>query len=192
MTYLEALLPLARQTLTQPRQAAETLLAMNVPKTALWPGFFLMVILSVLLMYVAQSSDLAIASGGMTPSPFVMMLATCAISLAYVVSLWKIGQAMGGKGSFEDALLLTVFVQAILFAAQIVELLLTLVVPPIGVVFSLVLIFAAVWININFVAALHGFPSLMKAFGVLLLASLGVAILMVFLLSFAGMGMTNV
>lgn len=192
MTYLEALLPLARQAITQPREAADALLAMNVPKAALWPAFFLMVILSVLLMYVAQARDLAMAAGGMAPSPFVMVLATCAISIAYVAALWKVGQAMGGKGSFDDALLLTVFVQGILFAAQIVEFLLTLVVPPVGMVFSLVLIVAAVWINVNFVAALHGFPSLMKAFGVLLLASLGVAILMVFLLSLAGLGMTNV
>lgn len=167
-------------------------MGMNVPREALWPGFFLMVILSVLLMYVGQSAELSVAAGGSTPSPFIMLGATCVISIAYVGALWKVGQAMGGEGSFDDALLLTVFLQAILFAAQIVELILTLTIPPIGMVFSLLLIFLAVWININFVAALHGFESRMKAFGVLLLASLGVALLMVFMMTLAGVGVSNV
>ena len=46
--------------------------------------------------------------------------------------------------------------------------------------------------HLNFIAALHGFSSLMKSLGVLLLASLGVAIVLVFLMSLAGMGVTNV
>lgn len=190
MTYLQSLVPLARQAITQPREAATTLLSMGVPREALWPGFFLMVILSILLTSIGRGQDLEIVAG--TPSPLIMALLTAVISVASVLAVWKVGQFLGGTGTFEEALLLTIFMQAILFVAQVIELLLAILVPPVGMVFSLVLIIMAVWINVNFIAALHGFSSLMKSLGVLLLASLGVAIVLVFLMSLAGMGVTNV
>ena len=190
MTYLQSLIPLARQAITQPREAATTLLSMGIPRDALWPAFFLMVILSILLLYVGGMLT-PVPEDVTAPSPLLMALVTAVISIASVFAVWKVGQTMGGKGSFEETLLLTVFMQAILFAAQVFELFLTLAVPPIGMVFSLVLILVAVWINVNFISALHGFPSLMKSLGVLLLASLGVALVLVFMMTLAGIGVTR-
>lgn len=192
MSYIETLLPLARQALSQPREAATTLLSMGVPRVALWPAFFLLVSLSILMIYVGSGLNPVGVDGAPAPSPLIMAIITAVVSAASVVAVWKVGQTLGGSGTFHEALLLTIFLQAILLAAQLVELFLALLVPPVAALFSVALIVLAVWINVNFIAALHGFASLWKSFGVLILASIGVALVLIFLMTLAGIGVADV
>ncbi len=192
MSYIQSLLPLARQALSQPRESAATLLSMGVPREALWPSFFLLVVLSILMVSVGTSADTVGNEGLLVASPIVMALITTVVSVVSVVAVWKVGQALGGRGTFEETLLLTVFLQAILFAGQLIELFLALTVPPVAAMFNLAIIVLAVWLNVNFIATLHGFASIWKSFGVLILASIGVALVLVFMMTLAGIGVSNV
>ncbi|MEL7462414.1 MAG: hypothetical protein AAGJ39_15805, partial [Pseudomonadota bacterium] len=51
---------------------------------------------------------------------------------------------------------------------------------PIRTGWQLAIFLFGLWVNVNFVAALHGFPGLGKALGVLVLASFVVAFVMAF------------
>ena len=184
---LNLFLPVGRQALTEPREAAATILSMGIPREAYWPAFFLLVVLSVLLNEVMTLVS-PIASDIPTMSPGVMGLLTALISAVSIWAVWKVGQTAGGTGSFEETLLLTVFLQSILFAGQLVELVLLLVVPVLAGLFSVGLVVFAFWLNINFIATLHGFASLWKAFGVLMMATLGVALVLIFLMTLTGIG----
>ncbi|MXQ07589.1 hypothetical protein GQ651_06995 [Alphaproteobacteria bacterium GH1-50] len=184
---LQLFVPLARQALTEPREAASTLLSMGVPKAAYWPAFFALVALSVILNEVVALMTPGPAIGPQI-APLVMAALTALISAVSVWAIWKVGRAMGGTGSFDEALLLTIFLQAILFTGQLVEVGLMLILPPIAGLFSVALIILAFWLNVNFVAALHGFTSLWRAFGALILATLGVALVLIFLMTLTGIG----
>lgn len=184
---LSVFLNLGRQALSEPREAAATLLSMGVPREAYWPAFFLLVVLSVLLNEVLSLISPAPPLAPTIP-PIVMGLITAVISAVSIWAVWKVGQAMGGTGTFNETLLLTVFLQGILFAGQLVELALLLAMPVLAGLFSLALVLFALWLNINFIATLHGFTSLWRAFGVLIMATLGVALALVFLMTLTGIG----
>ena len=188
---LRSLIFLGRQALREPREAASTLLSLGVPKEAHWPAFFLLVILSVILNQIVSLMSPADPLAIML-TPVVMVLLTALISAVSVWAVWKVGQSMGGRGTFEETLLLTIFLQSILFAGQLVELALMVTVPALAGLFSLVLVVFAFWLNINFIATLHGFQSLWRAFGVLMLATLGVALVLVFLMTLTGIGPSTV
>ena len=184
---LQLFVPLARQAVTEPREAASTLLSMGIPKAAYWPAFFALVALSVIL---AETVALVAppAPTVVMPGPLLMAALTALISAISVWAVWRVGRAAGGTGSFDEALLLTVFLQAILLAGQVVEFLLLLILPPLSGLFGIALIVLAFWLNINFIATLHGFSSLWRAFGVLVIATMGVALVLVFLMTLTGIG----
>lgn len=163
-------LQLARQALIDPREAAETVMALGAPKQALWPLFALMIVLSVILVHIGAQPGAV--DGAIGFNPFEMAIVSTTTSIASVFAVWRIGVAFGGRGTFDEALLLTIFLQAILLLGQVIEVLLMTVFPPVGGLFSIALIVLALWLNLNFVAALHGYSSFARAFGVLLLASL--------------------
>jgi hypothetical protein len=181
---LNTFFPIALQALREPREAASTLMSMGVPVVALWPTFGALVCLSVILSFL--SGGLEQTAGQAALGPLVLAITSAVAGAASVFLVWKVGAAMGGKGRFEEALLLTVFLQGLIFAGQLVEFLLFLFVPPLSGLFSLAIILLTFWINLNFIAALHGFASLWKSFGVLLFASLGVALILIFLMSLLG------
>ena len=169
-------LPLARQAIAEPREAATTLLSMGVPNAALWPAFGLFVVLSAMLGSVSEMLRPSIQGLTIMPLPFTAVSAVA--GAASVFAIWKVGQAMDGKGSFYETLLLMVFLQGILFIGQLAEFALFVIAPPISSLLSFALLLLAFWLNLNFIAALHGFSSLMRAFGCLLLASAGVAVVL--------------
>lgn len=181
---LNTFLPIAVQAVREPREAASTLMSMGVPTAALWPAFGALVCLSVILSFL--SGGLEPAAGQAALGPLVLAVTSSVAGAASVFLVWKIGAAMGGTGRFEEALLLTVFLQGMIFAGQLIEFMLYLVVPTLSGIFSIAIILLTFWINLNFIAALHGFASLWRSFGVLLFASLGVALILIFVMSLLG------
>lgn len=181
---LKTFVPVAAQALREPREAASTLMSMGVPAVALWPAFGALVCLSVILSFLSAGIEQVPDQASL--SPLVLAFSSAVAGAASVFFVWKIGTAMGGTGKFEEALLLTVFLQGLIFAGQLVEFALYFFMPALSGLFSIAIIILTFWINLNFIAALHGFASLWKSFGVLLLASLGVAVILVFLMSLLG------
>ncbi len=182
-------LPVARQAINEPREAASTLMSMGVPREALWPAFFLFVVLSALLGSATEMLRPTVQGIPLTPFPFAFISGVA--GAASVFAIWKVGQAMEGTGSFEETLLLMVFLQGILFIGQLIEFVLFIVAPPLSSLFSIALIVFAFWLNLNFIAALHGFTSLLRAFGCLIMASAGVALVLIVLLTVFGLPLVS-
>jgi Yip1 domain len=153
-------------TISRPRDMARHLIALNPPMALRWQGFLLMTLLSTVLPFAAGW----IAGGEMraefaAASPFVMVLLQLAFNGITVVLVHRIGQALGGKGTFPDALLLIVWMQVVLMVPQLAQCLVMIVAPglmlPI-IAASGVLLF---WLLSNFTAELHGFQSALRVFG---------------------------
>jgi len=180
--------PIARQALTQPREAATTLMSMGVPRAALWPAFGVLVAVASILTYVTAPANPAT---GATISPFSLAIISGVAGAASVFAIWKVGEMMEGKGSLEETLLLTVFLQSLLLAGQVVELGIFLISPALASLFGFALLVWAFVLNLNFVAALHGFGSLWKALGCFLLATMAVAVVLLVVMAFLGISMVG-
>ena len=173
MTLLDSLLSQGMRAWREPRQAAADVIALGVPRDALVPGLVVVVILSALINAAAEY---------LAPSPlgslthYQMAVFLLVLLAAFALGVCKIGQAMGGIGTCSDSLLLAVFFQAMFIPAQILQVVLMGTAPVLAGLLAMFLFFFGIWVNVNFIAALHGFPTLGKAVAVLVFASFVVAI----------------
>ena len=187
MSVLNALISTGRMALSQPREAAVTLLSMGVPRAAIGPGFALIVVLSVLLGAFGELVAPGQLGGGI--SPFSSVLFNGGLFLGYSITIWKIGSLMGGKGALEESILLAVFFQAIFMPAILIQLFLLLVMPPLAGLFTMALLIFSIWVNVNFIDALHGFGSLGRSLGVFLMSSLAVAVGLILVIAVFGLSL---
>lgn len=167
MTLIESLYAQGVRALREPRAAGADIIALGIPREALAPGLFAVVAISVILNTVSEA---------LAPSPFVIitpfqmaiLLTLMMVSFSFAIA--KIGQLMGGLGRFHDALLLMIFLQVMFLPAVALQLVLSVVTPALAGLVTLVVMIFLTWVHLNFIAALHGFTSLGRAFGVLLLS----------------------
>jgi hypothetical protein len=180
----QALISIAAQAYREPREAGVRLLSLGVPTQAIWPAFGVIVLISVL---IGGISDLiAPPPVDVAVSYFLMAILLGIVFLSFAAGIWKIGQKMGGKGSFEESLLIGVFFQAAFLPLQALQILLALVLPGLAGLYGIALLLFGIWVNVNFIDALHGFASFGKSLGVMLLASFVAAIALLVALGLFG------
>ena len=172
---LKELAKLMRASVRDPVGSVPVILALGIPREARWIGLAAVVALSglasaiVMMLYGTPSSEAADAAWvSMTGSP-IRMTVIQGLGILFVAgATTHIGRIFGGKGQFIDALLLVVWVEAVLLVIQYVQLALWLfafpILPPAVTVLvsslmgllSLVVLF---WMLVGFVKGLHGFTS---------------------------------
>lgn len=190
MTGLPALVAdLARQTMRDPRGGVRRLLAMDLPMEARWIALLLVTVLAVL---VTRLSLVFLPPGGepaflaLVADPFVGVPVQGLSLLIAVVAIAVIGQRFGGRGGFADALLVVAWVEFLMTVVQTAELLVMLIVPPLGAVLVLAVLAWFVWIVVNAVAELHGFWNLILVFLGLVGGFVAVVFALALLLSLLG------
>ncbi|MEO0916125.1 MAG: YIP1 family protein [Pseudomonadota bacterium] len=168
MTLLDSLYAQGLRAVREPRAAAADILALGVPREVVLPALVLVAILNVLLdtALFAAIPDIEITS-----APLRSLVFYLAVASAFAFVLTFVGKWFEGVGNFEDALLLTVVLQAMMLPATAIQVALAFVSPDLAVLFLFVVVLFIVWIQINFVAALHGFSTLGRAVAVTLIAS---------------------
>ena len=170
----QALIAIAAQAYREPREAGVRLLSLGVPKAAIWPAFGVIVLVSVL---IGGISDLIAPPAVEAPvSYFLMAVLLGVVFLSFAAAIWKVGQLLGGKGSFEESLLIGVFFQAALLPLQALQLVLAIVMPGLAGIYGIALLLFGIWVNVNLIDALHGYASFARSLGVMLLASFVAAI----------------
>ncbi|SHH76979.1 YIP1 family protein [Marivita hallyeonensis] len=165
---------LAINTVTAPRDVARLLLAMNLPKQALWLAFALVVVLNTLMfslsLLTTPSNDLIGPVLG-SPMVFGVMLAVSVAALIFAVTLC--GRPLGGRATYAQIAVLVIWLQALRAVMQAAVVL----IGPASLFLSGVVISAAsvlgIWIFVNFIDVAHEMGSLLKAGLILLLAVVG-------------------
>ena len=190
-TSLSALMGLLRQTLSDPRAAARQVMALPLPRSARWQALALVIVLSMLF---GQAAVLLMAGQG--PDALSVGLIQGAVLLALVYAVHFVGRLLGGRGAFEDGLILIAWLQGVMVAVQIAQIVALLILPPLTGLLGFLGMALFLWLLTNFVAELHGFSSLGRVFGMILLTLFGVAILLAIALQILGVqpptGMTDV
>ena len=167
------LIRLAGFSVTSPREAARSVLAMDLPAEARWIALALAAVGAAMLTSVEFAllpEETRVLFGNQTPSPLISAAIQGAILLAAAFLIHRIGVWRGGQGSFADTLLLVAWLQCILLGCEALQLLVHLVAPGLSEVIGVAGIVLFFWLLTHFVVELHGFRSTVAVFGGILLA----------------------
>lgn len=183
-TSIFAVAGLIRATIATPQDAARLVMRANLPMSARWQALALVIVLSALL---GQISVFLMAGEAATPAGPVQagFIQTVAL-LMTVYGAHVIGRLMGGHGEFADALVLVAWLQGVMVVAQALQLVTLLILPPVSVLIGVLSMVLFLWLLTNFVAVLHGFSSLGKVFGGILLSAFALAVVLVIVLNILG------
>ncbi|WP_372603714.1 Yip1 family protein [Actibacterium sp.] len=178
------------ETVKSPRTAAERILALDLPRTALWQMLALEIILSLMLTQLAG----AITPGGTEAfmpidmsNPIIAVVFIGAMTVFLVLLVHRIGLLFGGQGTFEGALRLVVWQQWVVLLLQAAQLLSLVLVPPLAWLIGLGSYGLTLWLLTNFIAALHGFRSRLAVFAGVLFTGMLFAFFLLFVLQLFGL-----
>jgi hypothetical protein len=188
---LGTLLRLARDTVTNPREGATTVLSFAPTRQALWLMFALVVVVSLMMgevmaLMLGMPADGPL-TGPMQQSPLMLGLIQAGLLFLSIHAIHRIGRFFGGTGSLEEAALLIVWLQFILLCVQILQIAAMVILPPVAGLIAILAIALFFWLLTNFIAVLHGFQSLGMVFIVTLLAAFGLLVFLSMILSMLGL-----
>lgn len=186
---LAGLLGLARLSVAEPRRAARFLIASDLPMQARWLALATVVVVSVLLAQATMMLVGAIPVDGEAPLSAALTTGLVQAGVMLVISggIARVGQALGGRGQFPDALLLVVWAEVTLLLLQLAQLVLGLAIPLLAdllLVAGMVIFF---WQLTQFTMELHGFKSPVKVFFALLAGFFLAGLVMLTLLGMVGL-----
>lgn len=184
------LLRMARDTVSNPREGAETVLSLGLPRQALWLAFALVVVLSMLLgdlLYMlADLPQDGAMTGPLGASPLVMGLMQGAFLFLMAHAVTHVGHLFGGTGRFDEALALIVWLQFIFLCVQVLQLAAVLVIPPMAGLITMLAVGLFFWLLVNFIATLHGFTSLGMVFVMTILSGFTILFVLSLILTLLG------
>ncbi len=176
---------LAGQTLRNPEQAAQWLIDQRWPMQVRWMALVLAVSLSGLLAYASallfplpEGEGAAVFSISRQPLVLAGMQLVAIVLGAGLMA--GVGRMFGGHGRFEDALVLTVWIEVMLLIVQLAQIVLSLALPALAGILGIIAVALFLWLTVQFTKALHGFTSGPKV----LLVMFGTLLVMGFVLSF--------
>lgn len=173
---------LVMETIRSPLTAAERVLKLNLPANWLWSALGLMCVLNAIVYSLSlqinppASPDelMLIPAAFQSPVLFTLFL-FCALSLT-VFALHRVGGWMEGKASQRDVLMVITWMQVLRLLLQVAVLILSLVAPAFAALVVMVASLWGIYILAAFVNVAHHYDNLGKAFGVMVLSFLAVAL----------------
>lgn len=186
---LSDLMRLAFESVRAPREGARQVQTVDLPRGARWQALIAVVIVSVLLSQATAflapaGSD--ILMGAMLANPIGATIVQLCLMVIMVFSVFWIGRAMGGHGSFDDTILLIAWMQFIMVGLQLVQTAALVLIPPLASLIGVLGLGLFFWLLTNFVAELHGFRSLFQVFLMIILSIIGIAFVLSLVLSIIG------
>jgi hypothetical protein len=172
---LNSLLGMVWRTVRNPREGATEVLSLGVPREALWPALALVVVLSILFAHATALLVTGEAGMAMPVGPAATGFIQLLLLVVMVFAIFWIGRAMGGSGSFEEAILLVTWLQFIMVCLQVVQAFALVFVAPLAGIIGIAGILLFLWLLTNFTAVLHGFSSLFMVFLMILVSGFGIA-----------------
>lgn len=175
---------LLQEAIMTPRQSARRILSLGLTGQEIWAAAALGAILTILVLYLGML--LAGPLGGLTmaamvPQPFLLVALQLGFTAFMALLVARLGAWAGGQGNFAASLTVMVWLQFILLAVQVVQLVLSVVLAPLAALISIGSIALFFWLLTNFVAEVHGFRNLAQVLVAVVMsmiaAAMGIALL---------------
>lgn len=181
------LVRLAIDTVRDPKEGAAEVLRLAPQRGALWLAFSLMVVVSLIMGEIVGLLMEPPEAGPLTgQSPLALGLMQGAFLFLMVHAITHIGRLFGGTGDFDGALALVTWLQFVFFLVQLAQLVLLLFVPPLAAIVTVLAIGLFFWLLVNFIAVLHGFPSVGMVFFMTIASFIGILFTLSLVLSILG------
>ena len=182
---------LLNETLRDPQAAARRIIGMGLSPQVGWLGLALVSVLTLLVMRITLMAfggeGMLNSAGAMLRHPLWGPLFQAGFILLTALSMVWGGYVFGGRGRFQDALLLVVWLEFVLTLVAIVQFVALVVWTPLGAIISLLSIPLFLWLLVSFSAALHGFTNLVAVLCGAIGTFFAVAVLVAILMFFAGL-----
>ncbi len=179
---------LLRQTLTEPRAAARRLLALDLPLGTVWIVFALVMVLGMILG-LAMQLIFPVPREILDQAPLLRLqsqpLLAGSIQAGFLSAVaWvmaALGRRFGGGARFDQTLLLVAWMEFVLLVVQVIQILATLIVPPVATLIGFAGFGLFFLLLTTFTAEANGFRSLAAVFmGVLVSLVLAATLAAVF------------
>ena len=168
-----------RDTIRAPQEAAQAVLALNLPRNVLWLGLALVITLSTLLASAVLLMVPMPEAGAGVPMPVVMGIVQAVFLVLASLGIAVIGARFGGKGDFDGALALMVWLQAVFLVVQAFQIVaIAIGLSVLADIVSLASIPLFFWLMAQFVTVLHGFSSVWKTFWAIIMFLIAFAFLL--------------
>ncbi|MBF9052902.1 hypothetical protein LSUCC1028_01445 [Rhodobacterales bacterium LSUCC1028] len=168
-----------RDTIRAPQEAAQAILALNLPRNVLWLGLALVITLSTLLASAVLLMVPMPEAGAGVPMSVVMGLVQAVFLVLVSLGIAVIGARFGGKGDFDGALALMVWLQAVFLVVQAFQIAaIAIGLSVLADIVSLASIPLFFWLMAQFVTVLHGFSSVWKTFWAIIMFLIAFAFLL--------------
>jgi hypothetical protein len=184
------LLGLIRDSVATPQQAAARILSWRLSGLVLLQAAVLVSVLDALILGVIGGGAFVIPlPDGDWVLPPLLHAALLGGSLLLTAGALQVGgRILGGRGRFDQALLLTIWLEVIAIAVQVVQVALALFLPLLADLSGLAGVAVILWCMVHFTRVLHGFTGYGRAIGAIFLGALAVGLAVSMLLGFLGFG----
>ncbi len=166
----------------RPRQAARGVMGLGVPQNVVLTAAIAVTCAGLVLTWAMVLVGPGVVDGvtaAIFGNPILSAAAEFVGMLLVAFVTARVGRALGGTGTFQEALTLIVWLNAVMLLVQFAQLVLMVVAPPIAGMIGLATLLWALWVFANFVAELHGFRNPLMVLGGVILT----AIVLVFAIS---------
>ena len=183
----QTLWDLVVETITAPQNAASRVLTYQPQSGALWTALLLVAVLNGILysLLLAGGISRGMILPPMLSSPMQLTMFIGAMLALIVFTLASAGRVLGGQGDVAALLRVTIWLQSLRLALQLVIVVLSAILPLAAWLLAMATMFWGAWIMVNFVAVAHRI-SVLRAVGVLALSFVGVIVALSILLPILG------
>lgn len=178
---------LLRQSLRDPRAAARRIMAIDMPSSVRWEALALVVILSALVRQISilmMTGELT--APGLLGTPLQSVAIQGAVLLVMVQAIYHVGRALGGTGGFGQTLTLVSWLQCVMIGVQVAQVVALTIIPPLAGLIGIAGMVLFLWLLTNFIAELHGFPSLGRVFAMILATAFALAFVVALVMGILG------
>jgi len=186
MPHDATLFGLMRASVMSPGQTAAWLLDQRLPRRTLFEATALLAAVGGIIGGYPSGIPVPTPDGGeVVIGPLLWSFVLAAGIILSASSLQVAGRILGGHGRFQDALLVTVWLNALGLAVELVAILLTPLSINLATLAFLGGFLFLIWPLLHFVRVLHGFSGLGRSFVAVLLGGIGTTLGFSFILAIA-------
>lgn len=173
--------------LRSPKEAAQQVINLGLKRDALWTALALAAVINTfLVLVIIQSSGSTMPLPSYFSQPLALFIIIAGLTVVYVHAMYWAGMMIGGQGTLTGVLAIVVWFQILRALAQMVILVLSIILPSIGALMSMVVTLWGIWIFLNFLTAALQLKTALHAIAVLMVAFVGLVVGLGLLLGLIG------
>ncbi len=185
---LRYLLPQVVESIRNPQSVAHQLMRMTYSRATRWELLALVLVVGVLIVQLTSMINGHTAATGAS-LPIVLGVVQALVVVVMIYATFFIGRMFGGTGTLDQTILLFAWIFFVLLCIQVVQVVLMVFAPTLGILLWMASLGIFVWLLVNFIRVLHEFHSLGMILIACFAAAIGLSMVASIMLAILGIGL---